>query len=184
MPNVLIVYASTHGHTAKIASRVARVLQGDGAPTHVHHVASTGGPTPSDYDAVVVGASVHSGHHQGELVDWARKHEATLSRMPSAFFSVCLTAADDTDEAREATRRYIDDFEDNTGWTPDTTTTFAGALQYREYDFATRLVMRLLMHRGDHPTDVTQDYDYTDWAAVDDFAHQFAATLGGATART
>jgi menaquinone-dependent protoporphyrinogen IX oxidase len=29
---------------------------------------------------------------------------------PSAFFSVCLSAADDTEESRAATRGYIDDF--------------------------------------------------------------------------
>ena len=55
--------------------------------------------------------------------------------------------------------------------------TFAGALQYREYDFMTRLLMRMLMRRGDHPTDVTRDYDYTDWEAVEAFARRFAAMV-------
>ena len=65
---------------------------------------------------------------------------------PSAFFSVCLTAADDSEESRTATREYLDEFVERTGWTPHRSTTFAGALQYREYDFPTRLLMRLLMH--------------------------------------
>jgi hypothetical protein len=51
---------------------------------------------------------------------------------------------------------------------------FAGALQYREYDFATRLVMRLLMQRGEHPTAISRDFDYTDWDAVDAFARACA----------
>jgi menaquinone-dependent protoporphyrinogen oxidase len=54
---------------------------------------------------------------------------------------------------------------------------FAGALQYREYDFVTRLVMRVLMRRGDHPTDVTEDYDYTDWDDVERFGRAYAALL-------
>ena len=95
--------------------------------------------------------------------------------IPSAFFSVCLTAADDTEESRAATRRYLDEFVEETGWTPGRTATFAGALQYREYDFATRLLMRLLMSRMHHPTDTSQDYDYTDWDAVDRWAHELAA---------
>jgi menaquinone-dependent protoporphyrinogen oxidase len=180
MPAVLIVHASTHGHTAKIAAAVARALQGDGVDVDVRDVASAAEVAPSDYDAVIVGASVHGGRHQHEIVDWARGHHITLSGMPSAFFSVCLTAADETAESREATRAYIDDFEDDTGWTPRKRVSFAGALQYREYDFATRLVMRLLMRRGQHPTDVTQDHDYTDWEAVDRFAHECAAMLPGA----
>ena len=39
--------------------------------------------------------------------------------------------------------------------------------------------MRLLMGQGDHPTDTSRDYDYTDWDAVDRFAREFARTLGG-----
>jgi len=42
----------------------------------------------------------------------------------------------------------------------------------------TRLVMRVLMRRGEHPTDVTQDYDYTGWDAVDRFGCEYAKLLG------
>ena len=83
-----------------------------------------------------------------------------------------------TDEAREAARDYIDDMQDDTGWTPTRSVTVAGALQYREYDFVTRLVMRVLMRHGDHPTDITRDYDYTDWEAVEGFARDFSGLLG------
>ena len=106
-----------------------------------------------------------------------RGHARALNGVPSAFFSVCLTAADDTEESHRATREYIDVFLDDTGWIPRATVSFAGALQYREYDFVTRLVMRVLMRRGDHPTDVTEDYDYTDWDAVDTFGRDCATML-------
>ena len=68
-------------------------------------------------------------------------------------------------------------FLDDTGWIPRETVSFAGALQYREYDFVTRLLMTVLMRRGDHPTDVTEDYDYTDWRAVDRFGQACTAML-------
>jgi menaquinone-dependent protoporphyrinogen oxidase len=171
--SVLVVYASTHGHTAKIAARIARTLEGEGAAVAVHEVGDA--PDPHGFDAVAVGASIHAGHHQKELVAWAERHRTALATVPSAFFSVCLTAADDTEESRVATRGYLDDFVERTGWTPGRMTTFAGALQYREYDFATRLLMRLLMRRGGHPTDASRDYDYTDWDAVDAFARELAA---------
>jgi menaquinone-dependent protoporphyrinogen oxidase len=100
--------------------------------------------------------------------------------MPSGFFSVCLTAGEDTDESRSATQGYLDEFARATGWTPTHATSFAGALLYREYDFATRLVMRLIMARGHHPTDTSRDYEYTDWEAVD----RFAALCAGTPART
>jgi hypothetical protein len=46
-----------------------------------------------------------------------------------AFSSVCLAATDDTDEFREVTRRYREEFGGATAWTPHASTTFAGALQ-------------------------------------------------------
>lgn len=109
MPQALIVYASTHGHTAKIAAAVARAVRENGLEVEVRNVSSAAQLSPSAYDSVIVGASVHGGRHQHEIVDWAKRHHILLSGMPSAFFSVCLSAADDTAESGEATRSYIDD---------------------------------------------------------------------------
>ena len=183
MPRILILYASTHGHTAKIAARIASVLETDGATVDLRRLDSSDSqPAPADCDAVILGASIHAGHHQRALVKWAEQHHTALGLTPSAFFSVCLTAADDTEESHAATRGYLDDFVEHTGWTPGRTITFAGALQYREYDVATRALMRLLMRRMHHPTDASQDYDYTDWDAVERWAHELATTLAPAVA--
>jgi menaquinone-dependent protoporphyrinogen oxidase len=168
------MFASTHGHTAAIADRTADVLRATAATTDVCDVRAPSLPSPARYDLVIVGGSIHRGHHQRELVDWTRHHAATLNLVPSAFFSVSLASADDSDEARAATQEYLDDFEDETGWLPRLRVAFAGALQYREYDFPTRLAMRLLMAHGGHPTDISRDFVYTDWAAVDAFAHRCA----------
>jgi hypothetical protein len=111
------------------------------------------------------------------LVHWVERHRTALATVSSAFFSVCLTAADDTDESREATHAYIDALVEKTGWTPASTATFAGALQYREYDFVTRLMMRLLMRHMHHETDASRDYDYTDWDAVDRWARELVPAL-------
>ena len=177
MSGMLIVYASNHGQTARIASRIAGVLREDGDTVDLHEVGAAADLSPYGYDAAIVGGSIHAGHHQRELVDWARHHAAALNGMPSAFFSVSLGAAENDDESREAARKYIDDFLDDTGWTPRRTEPIAGALQYREYDFFTRTLMRLIMRQEGHPTDTSRDYDYTDWDAVDRFARECAATL-------
>jgi menaquinone-dependent protoporphyrinogen oxidase len=177
--SILVAYASTHGHTGRIAERIGEVLREEGAEVDVRDVKTERDVSPADYDAAVVGASIHAGAHQSELVGWAQSHHAALASMPSAFFSACLTAAEDTHESREATRRYRDEFVERTDWTPATSITFAGALQYREYDFMTRLAMRLMMKRGGHPTDTSHDYDYTDWDAVERFGRDFAASVAG-----
>ena len=142
-------------------------------------VGDAGDRDPGAYDAVVVGGSIHHGAHQHELVAWARAHARHLDAHPSAFFSVCLAVADPDDvAAHRAAASWIDDFEDDTGWTADRRRSFAGALQYREYDLVTRFGMRLVMARGDHPTDIRTDVVYTDWDAVDAFAHEVAELAG------
>ena len=37
--------------------------------------------------------------------------------------------------------------------------------------------MRLLMKKMGHPTDASQDYDYTDWDAVGQFGRELAALV-------
>ncbi len=134
---------------------------------------------PGAYDAVVAAASLHAGHHQRAMVDWVKADRDTLSDRPKRFISVSLTAAEDTSEAREATKRCIDDFEEETGWQPSRSEPVAGALQYREYDVFTRVLMRLKMRQGGHPADPSQDHEYTDWAALRQLAEEFAAQLSG-----
>ena len=117
---ILLVYASKHGHTAKIAARIAETLEHEGVEvTQARLGDGAEPPAPHGFDAVVVGASIHAGHHQDAAVRWAERHHAALATVPSAFFSVCLTAADDTEESRTATLGYLDDFVERSGWTPD-----------------------------------------------------------------
>jgi len=183
MPSVLLLHASTHGHTGTIAARIADDLRSVGHEVVLDDRPQRTDPQPGDYDGVIVGASIHAGAHQDEIATWARHHAVTLNLVPSAFFSVCLTAAEDDDEARAAVRDYLDDFEDRTGWLPRIRTTFAGALQYREYGLPTRIAMRVLMHRGDHPTDTSRDHDFTDWTAVHEFARRCGALAAAHTPR-
>ena len=179
---VLVLYASTHGHTGKIADRIAEVLRAQGFHARVRPLNErTSHLDLAEFDAFVIGASVHQGHHQPEMVEWIAKHRTVLSLHPSAFFSVSLTAADDTDEACETVRSMIDDVLDETGWIPTRTESFAGALQFKEYNLPTRVLMRLIARRIEHQTDthidVHEDTDYTDWDAVERFARDFAATV-------
>lgn len=177
MSKILIVYASTHGHTGKIAARIDRVLSQARHDCELRSVATEPDLKLSDYDLVIVGASIHAGHHQKDLIEWVKRHATALNMTPSAFFSVCLSAVEDTDASRQATRDLLDDFEDRTGWMPRERMTFAGALQYREYDLVTRLALQVMMRRAGHPTDTSRDYDYTDWDAVEAFALECAALI-------
>lgn len=184
MTNALVLYASKHGHTAKIAARIAERLRETGATVNLQ-TADDEAPTDlSKYEVVVLGASIHGGHHQREIVEWASHHATALNEMPSALFSVSLSAVETDDEAHEITRSYMDDLIGDSGWNPRLKVAVAGAIQYREYDFATRMLIRLLMAKDHHPTDTSRDYDYTDWRAVDAFANDVAALAPQTVAAT
>jgi menaquinone-dependent protoporphyrinogen oxidase len=66
MADVLLLYASTHGHTAKIAARIAEGLRAEGVgEVNVRDAVDAGAIDPAAYEAVIVGDSLHAGHHQG-----------------------------------------------------------------------------------------------------------------------
>jgi menaquinone-dependent protoporphyrinogen oxidase len=179
----LVIYASTHGHTAKIATRIAQAMQSHGLAVDLREVSSAPDADPACYDAVVVAASLHKERHQAAIADWVTAHRAALELRRTLLLSVSLTAAEDSDAARATTQSCIDEFAAQTGWTPDRAEGIAGCLQYREYDVFTRQLMRLLMKRGGHPTDAARDYDYTDWEALDRLGAEIAELVvpAGAT---
>ena len=152
MADVLVLYASTHGHTAKVAARIADRLRAEGVDeVDVRDVAADAGTLdPGAYDAVVAGGSLHVGHHQGGLLDWVKPHRAALADRPSAF-------PDGVDTGPLGRHRR-------------------GAAVPRVQRF-TRTLVRLMMRRGGHPTDTSQDYDYTDRDAVERFGREFAALV-------
>ena len=65
---VLVLYASTHGHTGKIADRIGDVLRAAGVAARVRKVGEVAFD-PHEFDAYIIAGSVHAGHHQRELID-------------------------------------------------------------------------------------------------------------------
>ena len=178
MNRVLVCYGSGEGQTATVAERIADELSDRG-----HHVTLAHAKyAPDDlsvsaYDGVVVGASIHFGKHQSIVSDFVRDHQDELHRLPSAFFSVSLTAAQaDPGSAFEA-RQYVEEFLEDTGWKPDLTATFGGALRYREYGLMKRFVMKRIAGREGMDTDTSRDHEYTDWDEVESFTREFEELL-------
>jgi menaquinone-dependent protoporphyrinogen oxidase len=64
-------------------------------------------------------------------------------------------------------------FIDATGWTPATVKHVAGALLYTRYNIFKRWIMKRIVARSGGQTDVSHDYDYTDWVDVRAFAEDF-----------
>jgi hypothetical protein len=51
-----------------------------------------------DFEAVLVGASVHAGRHQRAVCEFVRSNREALSATPTGFFQVSLSSADEEGE--------------------------------------------------------------------------------------
>jgi menaquinone-dependent protoporphyrinogen oxidase len=171
---ILIVYGTHFGQTAKIGERIADRLRDCGHEATLENVRAKLSPDAiAEADAVIIGASVEGGKHRREIVAFVRDHRELLDAKTSAFFSVNMSRAKDTEDAKKPVTSYLEMFSAESGWKPEQREAFAGALMYRRYNFFLRFVMRLIAGRGGLSTDTSKNHEYTDWQAVDAFADAF-----------
>lgn len=174
MIRVLIPYGTTEGLTARISEYVAEVIRGYGHEAHTVDIKGSDVPEPDNYDAVIVGASIHMGKHEDYVRDYVRENRDALERLPSAFFSVSMAAHDNIEEAEG----YIKEFVRETGWRPAKVGLFGGALLYTHYGFIKRhLMKKIARDKGNPDTDTSRDYVYTEWDGVKHFVEEFLKTL-------
>jgi menaquinone-dependent protoporphyrinogen oxidase len=171
MTKIMIGYGTTEGQTARIAKRIAEVIRGQGVEVQALDLKRSSDVVLDDYDAVIVGGSIHMGKHEDHVANFVRRNRATLERLPSAFFSVSLAAHGDMANAEA----YVANFSEQTGWRPAQVGYFGGALLYRQYGFLKRLMMKKIVRDkpGGLSIDTSRDHVYTDWDQVEGFAKAF-----------
>jgi menaquinone-dependent protoporphyrinogen oxidase len=178
MSTIFIAYGTGEGQTAKVAEHVATELGARGHEVTTRDLGDPGEvPVVEAFDAVVVGASIHMGKHQGEVVDFARERRDVLASRPSAFFQVSLSSASDDPERQAEAEGYLDEFREATGWDPAVVGGFAGAIRYSEYGFLKRLMMKRIAEDATGDTDASKDYEYTDWEDVASFVDAVDALI-------
>ncbi|MCU4752539.1 protoporphyrinogen oxidase [Halobacteria archaeon AArc-curdl1] len=181
MATFLVLYGTGEGQTEKVATHIGDVLidRGHGATTvDVNEVPPD--LAIDDFDAIIVGASIHAGKHQPSVRKFVTANRDALSTKPTAFFQVSLSSADEGGEAQAAS--YVEAFIEATDWHPDRIGLFGGALRYTEYGFLKRLVMKQIAKRKvtEMPNaDSAGDIEFTDWDEVEAFAADVAAFVEG-----
>jgi menaquinone-dependent protoporphyrinogen oxidase len=177
-PRILLVYGTSYGQTARIASRMRQYLSDHG------FIASLwkGDLLPpdlgvTDYDGVIVGASMIRKGYQKYVRDFVVRHAAELNAAPSAFFAVSGSAGSQSPLERQEAHRLMEEFCSSCGWRPALTASVAGAIAYTKYNVVVRWVMRRISAKEGRSTDTSRDHEYTDWTQVEQFAEHFATLV-------
>jgi menaquinone-dependent protoporphyrinogen oxidase len=176
MIRILVLYATTDGHTAKVATALSDTLRAQVGDVDLVN-ASIGAPHARDYDAVLVAASIHAGGYQAAVRNWVQANADALNRRPTAFVSVCLAVLQQDPKVQQQVTATIERFTTGCGWNPSVTKPVAGALLYRNYNWIKRWMMKRIVAKAGGDTDTSRNYEYTDWTGLRTFAGEFGALV-------
>ena len=179
-----VFFATREGQAERVAQRVANDLRARQIPTDVIDVKDVHGVIDwGAYPVAFVVASVHTGHHENEMIAFVRRYRDELEERHAPFLSLTLSQAGaeqphNTLVQRETARgdalRMITDFMKETGWRPAHIMPVAGALMYSRYNFLVKWVMKRIAHKAGFDGPADRDYEFTNWPAVDRFVEQHA----------
>ena len=127
----------------------------------------------NNYNYVILGASIRYGKHSKKVFKFIEKYKNQLNQKKTAFFSVNVVARK-SDKNTPETNPYIIKFLKKTNWRPDKTAVFAGKIDYPNYSFFDKHIIRFIMYITDGPTDLSKTYEFTDWSRVDQFAKEIS----------
>lgn len=178
MGKFLIIYSSRHGQTGKIASFLGNELKNMGHSVDVlncRHVSKY--LRPESYDGVIVGAPVYNSRYPRAIRRWVSVHSRLLGELPSAFFTVCLASLQDEQRVNPEIMALEEKFFRLTRWHPKRSKVFSGALSYTKYTWIVKRMMQMIARRSGAETDLSHDYEYTNWREVRRFAHEFVQDL-------
>jgi len=167
-PKTVIVYASVDGQTLKICKKIKEVFDQHKQGVELVSIDDfTGNVT--DYDLLVLGASIRYGVHDKKVIDFINDNKKELDSIKTAFFSVNLVARKPEKNAPN-TNPYVIKFFKSIDWTPTLVEVFAGMLDYQKYPFFDRIMIQFIMWMTKGPTNSDAKIEYTNWDRVDDFA--------------
>jgi len=169
----LVVYATREGQTRKVALRLADHLSESGTSVKLHDAREPFSLNLLDFDHLLFGASMHAGGLEKEIRAFIKNHERQIRSKPRSFFLVLLSAATQYKTLREewlldAERK----FKEQIPVPFNRLEMVAGALRYSKYPLPLKWIMKRIASKAGEGTDISQDYEYTDWEQVKGFAEK------------
>ena len=168
----LIIYSTTDGHTKTICERITNFLN-DKNEVKITSLDQAAKIDLSDFNRIIIGASIRYGRHSKELYKFIDLNKKILDQKESVFFSVNVVARK-PDKNSPDTNPYIKKFLKISKWKPKKIGVFAGKVDYPNYGFFDKYIIKFIMFITKGPTDTSRSYEFTDWSKVDDFAKELS----------
>lgn len=167
---ILIIYSSTDGHTKKICEVIKENLI-DKRELHLTSIENVSGTNVQFYDYIIIGASIRYGKHNRKVFDFIEKNLNIIEKKKNAFFSVNVVARKNEKNTPE-TNPYIKKFLSKTRWKPKKLGVFAGKVDYPNYSFINKQIIRFIMFITKGPIDTSKSFEFTNWDNVKKFAQE------------
>lgn len=181
MQRSLILFASREGQTEKVAIRISERLKKMGLSVQLVNAADATATSQIDlsrYDLLIFGASMHAGGLEREIVEFVNANVHRIESKTKSFFLVLLSAATKdpelktkslADAQRKMNRQLMVEFGD--------IEMIAGVLAYSKYPWPLQWLMKRIAAKAGEGTDTSQDYEYTDWEQVSEYAVRLGVLL-------
>ncbi len=166
----LIIYSSTDGQTKKICEKIIENLPS----RNKFKLISLDEALYFNLEKcekIIIGASIRYGRHNKKVLDFIIKNKNILDLKKTAFFSVNVVARKEEKSTPE-TNPYVISFLKKTNWKPNKLSVFAGKVDYPNYNFINKIVIRFIMMITKGPTDINNSYEFTNWENVRKFAKE------------
>lgn len=136
-------------------------------------------PTPEEFDAILIGSSIHLHKFKSSIKSYIKENLMGLNEKLTGFFSVSLAMASNNPEEHEAVKEITTSFLSKLNWKPKHIYHMAGALKFSKYDYLKKMTMRTIAkkERPGEEIDINLDYEYTDWKKVETQTLNFAESL-------
>lgn len=151
---ILIAYASRYGSTAEIAREMAKAYENRGMGVDICPVDRV--KDISVYKNIIVGSAIQKAQWLPEALKFIKENRQVLRRIPTAYFTVCLTMAKDNQTSRYTAERFLDAVHEYNH--ADIEGFFGGVLDYARLSWIDRMLMKSRAR--------VKEGDYRDWSAI------------------